>query len=448
MENKNQQMAQRIARAAAAQGGKVYYVGGLVRDRLLGRENKDIDIEVHGLHPHQLERILDRLGERTEMGASFGVYGLKHYDLDIAMPRKEKATGRGHRDFAVVTDPFLGTEKAARRRDFTINAMMEDLLTGEIVDHFGGREDLARGIIRHVDDETFPEDPLRVLRAAQFAARFGFSVAPETVALCRRMDLSALPRERVEGELCKALLKAEKPSVFFSVLREMDELEVWFPELQALIGVEQNPLHHPEGDAWNHTLQVLDAAAQYRFRAENPVGFMLAALAHDLGKAVCTQRGSGVPRAHLHEIRGLPLAGAFLNRLTGEKKLTAYVLNLVRLHPQPARAAAARPWPGATNALFDQAIDPEALLCLAAADQQGREKGLDLDFLRQRLELYRDWMARPCVMGKDLVAAGLRPGQDFKEILEYAHKLRLAGTDKSETLTRTLVYAKKISPIV
>ena len=208
MRDRNREMAERIAEAVARQGGRVYYVGGLVRDRLLGRENKDVDIEVHGIRPEALEAILDRLGQRTEMGASFGVYGLRHYELDIAMPRKEQATGRGHRDFAVFVDPFLGTQKAAQRRDFTMNALMEDVLTGEIIDHFGGQTDLMQGVVRHVNDISFAEDPLRVLRAAQFAARFGFAVAEETVALCGRMDLTALASERIYGELEKALLKS------------------------------------------------------------------------------------------------------------------------------------------------------------------------------------------------------------------------------------------------
>ena len=172
-------MARRVAEAVQSAGGSVYFVGGFVRDRLLGRENKDIDIEVHGISVHALEQILDSLGERLTMGASFGVMGLRHYDLDIAMPRSETATGRGHKDFEVFVDPFLGEEKAAMRRDFTINALMENVLTGEILDFFGGREDLMRRRIRHVNDRSFAEDPLRVFRACQFAARFDFSVADD-----------------------------------------------------------------------------------------------------------------------------------------------------------------------------------------------------------------------------------------------------------------------------
>ena len=315
-DDKNVQMARRVAEAVADAGGRTYYVGGCVRDGLLGRDNKDIDIEVHGVPVQTLECILDSLGERLTMGASFGVMGLRHYELDIAMPRSETATGRGHKDFDVFVDPFLGAEKAARRRDFTMNALMQDVLTGEILDFFGGREDMRRGLLRHVDNESFGEDPLRVLRAAQFAARFGFTVADETRALSAGMDLSALPGERVMGELEKALLKSDKPSVFFEEMRKMRQLSVWFPELEVLIGVGQNPRFHPEGDAWIHTMQVLDEAAALRNEAKEPLWFMLSALCHDLGKAVTTEEKNGVLHAYGHEKAGQPLTERFLRRVS------------------------------------------------------------------------------------------------------------------------------------
>ena len=187
MENRDLKMAEKIAACVADKGGRTFLVGGYVRDLLMGKHSKDIDIEIHGVQPKELENILDGLGSRTEMGASFGVYGLRGYDIDIAMPRQEEATGRGHKDFKI----------AAMRRDFTINAMMQDVLTGEIIDHFGGQEDLKKGVLRHVNPHTFAEDPLRVLRAAQFAARFSFSIAPETIELSQTMDLTTLAHERV-----------------------------------------------------------------------------------------------------------------------------------------------------------------------------------------------------------------------------------------------------------
>ena len=441
-------MAVEIARQVAARGGRSFYVGGYVRDALMGRENKDVDMEVHGVTPQQLKDILDGLGQRITIGESFGIFNLKGYSVDIAMPRKEEARGAGHRDFDIFVDPFIGTEGAARRRDFTVNALMQDVLTGEIVDHFGGREDLQRGILRHVNDASFAEDPLRVLRGAQFAARFRFAVAEETVALCRTMDLRPLPRERIEGELKKALLKAEKPSVFFEILRKTEQLDHWLPELAALIGVPQNPVFHGEGDVWNHTMLVLDEAAKLRHRVQEPYWLMLAALTHDFGKAVCTEERNGAIHAYEHEERGLPLAEDFLRRITSENKLIRYVLNLVELHMKPNTAAEANASPKTTMRMFDRAVDPEALLCIALADDLGRiaEKptGANELFLRQRLEQFRAVMAQPYVMGRDLIEAGLRPNEDFSLLLDYAHKLRLAGIPKEEALRQTLGHARTL----
>lgn len=440
--------AYEIAEYVAAAGGRTYYVGGFVRDRILGRENKDVDIEVHGIAPEKLFEILKKVGEPLAFGKSFGVYSLKGEDIDIAMPRRERATGRGHRDFEIDVDPFIGTEEAARRRDFTMNALMEDVLTGEIVDHFGGRQDLTDGMIRHVDPVTFVEDPLRVLRAAQFAARFGFEVAPETVELCQGMDLSALSKERVEEEMKKAILKADKPSVFFEVLKEMDQLDVWFPELEQLIGLEQDPIYHPEGDVWTHTMEVIDRAAAYRDRVPVPFNFMMLALTHDLGKIVTTEEKNGRIHAYGHETEGLPLAESFLKRITNEKDVMEYVLNMVPLHMKPNVAAYAKPALKSTNRMFDQAEVPEDLIWFAEADKPvlagSDEFSGDRAFLLERLKEYKEIMARPYVMGRDLIDSGLEPGEDFTEILEYAHKLRLAGIEKESALKQTLSYARKI----
>lgn len=443
---RDKKMAWEIARLVRECGGHTYYVGGFVRDALLQRENKDVDIEVHGVSPKCLEEILDSLGERITIGESFGIFNLKGYSLDIAMPRKEEARGQGHKDFDIFVDPFIGTEAASRRRDFTINALMRDVLTGEIVDHFGGTEDLRDGILRHVNDVSFAEDPLRVLRAAQFAARFGFHVAEETVQLCSGMSLRHLPKERIEGELKKALLKAERPSIFFEVLRQMDQLDVWFPELKALIGVRQPPKYHSEGDVWTHTMMVLDEAAKLRSRTEQPFWFMLAAVTHDFGKAVCTEEVNGILHAYEHEVKGLPLAETFLRRITTEHKLIAYVLNLTELHMKPNTVAVAGSAVKVTNRMFDRAIDPEALICIALADDRGRitlQPSVSHEaFLYERLNVFRQLMAQPYVMGRDLIAAGLKPSADFTPILEYAHKLRLAGVEKENALKQTLAYAR------
>ena len=455
MEDKNMEMARAVAEAVAREGGSTYYVGGFVRDRLLGRDNKDIDIEVHGIPPETLERILDSLGERLTMGASFGIMGLRHYELDIAMPRSETATGRGHKDFAVLVDPFLGPEKAARRRDFTMNALMQDALTGEVLDFFGGQADMQRGRIRHVDDASFAEDPLRALRACQFAARFGFAVAEETTELSAAMDLAALPGERVMGELEKALLKAKRPSIFFEELRKMRQLGDWFPELAALIGLRQNPVHHPEGDVWVHTMQVLDEAAALRADAQEPLWFMLSALCHDMGKAVTTQEIGGVLHAYQHEKLGLPLAQTFLGRMTRETKLTQYVLNMTELHMKPNLLVNSGAHIKSYMKMYDRSVCPEDLLLLAKADSLGcagpesDREAMRAEYaetesrLRAMLALYDDRMSQPHLMGRDLIAAGLKPGPGFAEALACAHKLRLAGRPKEEQLKCALALMRK-----
>ena len=440
-------LALRLAKEIAASGGRAYYVGGYVRDALLGIENKDIDMEVHGLAPETLRNILSSFGQVMTIGESFGIYAIKGVGIDIAMPRRERAVGTGHRDFEVSVDPFIGTEGAARRRDFTINAMMQDVLTGEIVDPFGGREDLQKGILRHVNDESFAEDPLRVLRGAQFSARFGFPLAPETVLLCSRMAVAGLSRERIEEEMKKALLKAKTPSVFFQVLRQTRQLHDWFPEAERLIGVPQPPLHHGEGDVWNHTMMVLDAAAKYRDRVESPMALMTAALTHDFGKPDTTAQKDGVWHAYGHETAGVPVAETFLRRVTGENRLIANVLNLTRLHMKPNVLFGAGSSVKATNRMYDETPLPLTLVYLAIADDEGRITDNRRDgaeaFLLERLEIYREMAARPCVTGKDLLAAGLAGGPAFTDYLAYARKLHLAGVAKDEALKQTLAYARK-----
>ncbi|MCQ2511075.1 MAG: HD domain-containing protein [Lachnospiraceae bacterium] len=440
-------MAEKIARLVDQAGGRVFYVGGFVRDLLMKKDNKDVDIEVHGVTVEQLEQILDSVGYRTEMGASFGVFGLKGYDLDIAMPRKEEAIGRGHKDFKVDVDPFLGTEKAAIRRDFTLNALMQDVLTGEIVDHFGGVEDLKAGVLRHVNADTFIEDPLRVLRGAQFAARFNFTIADETKELCKTMDLSTLAPERIMGELEKALMKAEKPSIFFECMREMEQLDFWFPEVQQMIGVPQPPKHHPEGDVWTHTMLVLDWAASLRKQAKEPLYLMLAALSHDLGKPLTTKEINGTLHALGHETDGLPLVKKAMGRVTNENALMKYVLNMTELHMRPNQMAADESSQKAMNHLFDRSICPEDLILLSEADFKGRAGAWDFEpnraFFKERLEVFQEMMSRPYVMGRDLIQAGLKPDKHFSELLAYAHKLRLAGVPKEIALKQTLAYKVK-----
>ena len=440
------ELVKNIALSVDKMGGSTYYVGGYVRDELMGIECKDIDIEVHWISPDTLEDILDKFGERIEIGKSFGIYNLKGCSIDIAMPRSERALGNGHRDFHVDIDPFIGTKKACARRDFTINALMKNVITGEIVDYFGGVNDLNSGVIRHVNDKTFAEDALRVLRAAQFASRFGFSIADETVSLCKKMSLKDLSSERVFDELTKALLKSSTPSLFFKNLLNMDKLSEWFPEVQQLIGIEQSKIHHAEGDVWNHTMMVIDEAAKRRELAKKPLGFMLAALTHDFGKTICTKVINGQVHAYMHETEGLPIIQQFINRLTSENALTKYVLNMAQLHMQPNAMAADKSSIKATNKMFDRSIEPWDLVHLAQCDRLGKisciEHVSSEPFLTERLKIFEEYMSRPYVMGRDLKDVGIEPNENYKDLLLYAHKLRLAGVPKDDALKQTLSYAR------
>jgi len=455
MPNKNIDIAEKIASDVSKAGGRTFYVGGYVRDQLLGRENKDIDIEVHGIPVDILVRILDSLGERLMMGASFGIMGLRHYEIDVAMPRSEKAVGRGHKDFKVLVDPFIGYEKAAMRRDFTMNALMQDVLTGEILDYFGGMEDIKHKLIRHVNDTTFIEDPLRVLRAAQFAARFDFTVAERTRKLSSMIEVSALSRERIMGELEKVLMKARKPSVFFSELRKMNQLSFWFPEVEALIGVEQDPEYHPEGDVWEHTMQVVDQAAMMREHAVHPLWFILSALCHDFGKADVTTMENGRIHAYGHEKAGFQHIQCFIQRITLETRLLEYILNLTELHMEPNNRVRRGSHKKSFMKMFDRSLYPEDLLLLAKADYLGRQAaGKDEQsdvseyaeteaILQTMLTEYYELMRQPYLMGRDLVNEGIEPGPLMGKALEYAHKLRLAGVPKELQLRQTLSYIRK-----
>ena len=446
--DKNLQMARLIAEKVSNAGGRAYYVGGFVRDSLLGIESKDIDLEIHGITPECLDEVLKTLGNTLTFGNSFGIISLQHYNIDISLPRKDENDSRGGKEFFSFVDPFVGTENAARRRDLTINSMMQDILTEEIIDHFGGLQDLENGIIRHVDDITFAEDPLRVLRTAQFAARFQFDVDKETIQLSRNLSLADIPRERIWGELEKALMKSEKPSIFFSVLREMSQLDIWFPEIKSLIGIEQEPQFHPEGDVWNHTMLVLDYAAKLRNQATHPLEFMMSALCHDLGKITTTQKIDGRIRALCHETEGLPLAKNFLDRLTNESKLQKYVLNMMELHMRPNQMAAQKSKSKSMCKLFDSSVSPDDLLLLSKADHCSRPNASHYEetekYLKDNLNIYRERIEMPCVTGADLINAGFEPGKAFKDALDYARKLQLAGIQKDNALCQTLAFLRKL----
>lgn len=436
MRNDEKLIVEELARRVAETGGRAYYVGGYVRDSVMGVVSNDIDIEVYGIQGDRLLAVLQDVGHVETKGAGYGIMTLSDWDIDVALPRTEVRTGTGHRDFEVTTDPFLTPEMACRRRDFTVNAMLMDVLTGDIVDPYGGLDDIRRKSIRHIDAGIFAEDPLRVLRACQFAARLGYSVTQKTVKLCRSMDISTLPGFRVADEMRKALLFSDRPSIFFEYLLEMGQLGCWFPELRKLVGLVQDPVYHPEGDVWAHTMQVVNRAAGKRDMSSDGYLFMLLALTHDFGKILTTERINDRIHSYRHETEGLPLILSFLERLGYDKRTQRYILNMVPLHMHPGMMVKDRSSMKATNTMFDAAESPEDLMLFYSADHGPDSEGEK--FLKERYEAYLMTMSRPYVTGEDLIKAGVKPSADFKRRLDLAHKLRLAGVDKQQALKQVI----------
>jgi tRNA nucleotidyltransferase (CCA-adding enzyme) len=229
-------------------------------------------------------------------------------------------------------------------------------------------------------------------------------------------------------------------------MRDFNQLSYWFPELEALIGVPQNPKYHSEGDVFVHTMMVLDQAAGLKEYASNPLAFMFSALTHDFGKATATEIIDGEIHAYAHEEKGLPLVEAFMKRLTGEVELRKYVLNMTKLHMKPNVLASVNASVKSSNRMLDDSVDPAGLICLAIADGLGKTSAQEYvsynDYFKERYEIYREYMARPYVSGKDLIDSGIAPCKEFSDYLAYAHKLRLAGVPKESALKQTLSYAR------
>ena len=329
-----------IAAAVRDAGGRGLLVGGCVRDLILGLKPKDWDVEVYEVEPAELRSLLDKFGPVNAVGEAFTVYKLGP-DLDVTLPRRERKSGRGHRGFVIEGDPSMSFAEAARRRDFTVNAILQDPLTGEIIDPFGGQQDIKSKTLRAVAAETFAEDSLRVLRAAQLAARFEFEIEPETVALCQSIDLSDLPPERVWGEMEKLLLLSRRPGVGLDWLQKLGAIEKLFPEIAALRGVPQDPEWHPEGDVFVHTLLVANRARDLidDLPYAKQVTVMLAALAHDFGKPATTEFLEGRLRSRGHEEAGVGPTETFLARLNVHSldgyDVRSQVIALVRDHLKP-----------------------------------------------------------------------------------------------------------------
>lgn len=429
--------ARRIARAVAERGGRAVAVGGFVRDRLLGLEAKDLDLEVFGLAEAELRAVLAALGPVVPAGRQFPVYKLGR--IDVALPRRESKAGRGHTGFEVRGDPFMTFEEAARRRDFTINAVGWDPLTNEYLDPFGGRRDLEARLLRLVDPATFADDSLRVLRGLQFAARFELAMDEATRAICRSIRLDDLPAERVWGELEKLLLVARRPSIGFALARELGVVEQILPEMVPLYTCPQDPEWHPEGDVWTHTLLVLDEARRRNDDLDRPrlAAIMLGAACHDLGKPETTIVIDGRVKSPGHEAAGVPHATRVLDRLNVHTldgyDVRGQVLGLVAEHLRPSAFYQAREvvGDGAFRRLARR-VDLELLARLARADCHGRAGTFDCRAMDWFLERARALGVEhrppaPILLGRHLLALGVPPGPAMGRILRAVYEAQLDG---------------------
>jgi tRNA nucleotidyltransferase (CCA-adding enzyme) len=447
---------ERLLAALRASGGRPYLVGGAVRDALLGLPAREFDVEVYGLPDERLRAALAADFRVDAVGAAFTVYKVSGDGLeapvDVALPRRDSKIGPGHRGIAVTGDPDLPVREAARRRDFTVNALLFDPKDGEILDPWNGRADLDARVLRAVDAATFGDDPLRALRAVQLAARFELSVEPATAALCASMPLLELPRERVFGEMEKLLLKARRPSRGLALLREWKMLDAVAPELLPLAATTQDPEWHPEGDVWAHTLQVVDEAAalidDLRERdTPRALTVMLGALCHDLGKPATTTFEEGRIRSRGHEEAGVPPTLSLLDRwnvftLLGYD-VRAQVAALVRDHLKPGELYKER------ERLSDGAIrrlarkcEPDLLYRVARADCLGRRPGT---FAPVAMEWFRDKVREldvavrppePLLKGRDLLELGLRPGPEVGRVLKVVYERQLDGAVTTEEEAR------------
>jgi tRNA nucleotidyltransferase (CCA-adding enzyme) len=442
-------------------------VGGGVRDFLIGLESKDFDLEVYGLAPNRLREVLESIAPVNTVGEQFAVYKLAfppledstsktpRIEVDVSIPRRESKSGVGHRGFLIEGDPAMSFDEAARRRDFTVNAILQDPLTGEIVDPTGGVPDLKRRVLRAVAAETFVEDSLRVLRAMQLAARFEMTIDEFTVKLCGGIDLSDLPHERIWGEFEKLLMRAARPSIGLQAAFDLLILDKLFPEVRALVGCPQEPEWHPEGDVFTHTKLATDQAAGLAasLTPAKRITVMLGTLCHDLGKPLTTQELNGRIRSRGHDEAGLAPAEMVLDRLglhtLGGYDVRAQVIALVREHLRPGQFY--RDMERASDGAFrrlSRRVDLELLYLVAKADALGRGPGASSVaqdwFIERAKEIGVDkGPPPPLLLGRHLMEAGFEPGPGMGEILRRIYELQLDG--KVTTLDEALDAARTYS---
>lgn len=442
--------AREIAKDVVSMGGRAFIVGGFVRDEMLNLNPKDLDLEVFKIQPEDLRSLLNKHGKVDEVGESFQVFKVSFTDmfglrneLDVSIPREDKKVGEGHKGFEVTGNPDSTIEDAAKRRDFTFNAIMQDALTGEIIDPFNGQADLFNGVLRAVDPKHFGEDPLRVLRGMQFVSRLDLVVEPDTARLMNEVgaEFDTLAVERIEGEFMKAFSKGKRPSRILDFLIATDWIR-FFPEIQALVGCEQDSEGHPEGNVITHTGFVMDAAANIADRENLPeferVVLINAALCHDFGKAITTRvefkenKGRDCIVSPGHEGKGVPFANSFNERIGMHSSIREAVAALVGTHMRHLPFTDGGTISGIRR--LAKAVEPSnirMLSLLIEADHSGRPplpKGMPQGALNMlRLAESNQVVERsqkPLLQGKHLLELGLTPSPEFGRIIREVFEMQ------------------------
>ena len=455
----------RVCEAVRDAGGRALLVGGSARDRLLGLDSIDNDIEVYSLEPARLRTVLEAIGRVNTVGEHFSVYKLVFYrqlpsgaegsagddpttkerfEIDVSLPRRESKSGKGHRGFVIEGDPAMSFEDAARRRDFTVNAILYDPLTDQTIDPYGGREDLKRRILRAVAADTFIEDSLRVLRAVQLSARFEMTIEPSTVELCRSIDLSDLPRERIWGEIEKLLTLAANPSIGLNAALDLGVLDKLFPEIRSLVGRKLEGL--VSEDAFAHTGRALNEASILSRDVSKPerIAVMLATICHELGEpgVVDLQEPDKAVEAARAILSLLGLYGL------GGYDVRSQFLALVRERRKPIEFYERRQTTteGDFRRLAQQ-VDIDLLFrvakACAVAHDLARSSGPEDWFIQRARALgVEHGPPAPLLQGRHLLEAGFEPGPQMGKLLRRVYELQLDG--EVTTAEEALAAAQRI----
>lgn len=421
-------------------GGEVYIVGGSVRDMHLKRhDSHDIDVEVYHMTYQELYDVLKKYGNVNTYGKSFAIMSVDALvGYDFALPRSEKKTGHLHTDFEVIVDPELPLEKAIQRRDLTINALMYDYKNDAIIDLCNGIADLQNKTIRCVNPKTFIEDPLRVLRIAQFVARFEMYVEDNTMNLCKEMVesgmLEHLSDERVYSEYCKILM-SNRPSLGFEFLKEIGGLPSYLYELTK---THQRADYHPEGDVFEHTMLVIDVAALMKQKTDEPLSFMWSCLLHDIGKPIVTTSEGSAP---YHSSKGVEV---FKNiKLIQSKKMRSYIETMIMYHMNlmvMSRKNAPDHRYLRILKMIEGKVSLNDLILISCCDKLGRGKVVYeqyyqfWDYINEKIDRLGIIPPAAVVGGIDLINHGFKDKSLYSEMLEEAYNMQLLGDDKEKIL--------------